>query len=277
MRLGEALESLAVQKPRDFGVVIVDMSCGANHEVLASFASRLELRRVTIERCSRPKALNAGIAAATAPVIAILDDDNLYDRNQLEIFLSRSADYVYSGVRHATYTPDGERVSSREVSRPFAFDDLLMGNFIHATGSAFRKTLWERIGGYDERFEVFEDWHLPHPRRASRVARAPRHRRRGIAQVHGRRRRVDVRSRDRARAEVPRRHLLEAPKSVSRTPESRPFSRDVRGALRAQMSRANGTARAFRAWVAARADRQSRVVVGRMTVDLTDPRSRGST
>ncbi|HWW60641.1 MAG TPA: hypothetical protein VN181_04660, partial [Thermoanaerobaculia bacterium] len=83
--------------------------------------------------------------------------------------LAGSAEYVYAGVRHATYTADGQLLSCREMSRPFAFDDLLMGNFIYATGSAFRKSLWERIGGYDERFAVFEDWDFLI--RAAQVAR----------------------------------------------------------------------------------------------------------
>ncbi|HVR37961.1 MAG TPA: glycosyltransferase [Thermoanaerobaculia bacterium] len=160
--LDDALASLAAQTRRDFEVVVVDMSGGANVRTLERFASLLRLRVVALPRCSRPKALNAGIAMADGAVIAILDDDNLYDPEQIEIFLTglerTKADYVYAGVRHATYSASGERIAVREVARPFVFGDLLMGNFIYATGSAFRKSLWERIGGYDERFEVFEDW-----------------------------------------------------------------------------------------------------------------------
>src|SRR6185436_448277 len=106
--------------------------------------------------------LNAGIAAASAPVIGILDDDNLYDPAQIEILLAglvaTKASYVYTGVRDATYSTDGAWIATREVARPFAFDELLTSNFIYATGSAFRKDLWERAGGYDERFAVLEDW-----------------------------------------------------------------------------------------------------------------------
>ncbi|MEA2490046.1 MAG: hypothetical protein QOH21_1838 [Acidobacteriota bacterium] len=164
-RLGEALETLAVQTRRDFEVVVVDMSGGANGPILERFTPRLPaLRVLPLPPSARPKALNAGIAAASAPVIGILDDDNLYDPEQIEILLrglaSTNADYVYTGVRHVTYSPNGERIASREVALPFAFDKLLMGNFIYATGSAYRKSLWERLGGYDERFEVFEDWEL---------------------------------------------------------------------------------------------------------------------
>lgn len=164
-RLVEALESLSAQTRRDFEVVVVDMSAGANRPTLEQFATWLpSLRVLALPRSVRPRALNAGIAAARAPVIGILDDDNLYDPAQVEILLaglaSANADYVYTGVRHVTYSTCGERLASREAGRPFAFDELLMGNFIYATGSAFRKSLWERVGGYDERFEVLEDWEL---------------------------------------------------------------------------------------------------------------------
>lgn len=161
-RLAEALGSLAAQTRRDFEVVVVDMGGGANDRVLEGFAGRLPLRVVTMPRGTRPKALNSGVAAASAPVIGILDDDNLYDPGQVDVLLSglqsSAADYVYTGVRHATYDAEGRRIGCREVGRAFAFDDLIMGNFIYATGSAYRKSLWDRLGGYDERFEVFEDW-----------------------------------------------------------------------------------------------------------------------
>ncbi|HEY6928708.1 MAG TPA: hypothetical protein VJA66_03435 [Thermoanaerobaculia bacterium] len=61
-------------------------------------------------------------------------------------------------MRHATFSTDGRRIESRDVSIPFQFEKLILGNYIYATGSAFRKSLWERVGGYDKRFEVFEDW-----------------------------------------------------------------------------------------------------------------------
>jgi glycosyltransferase involved in cell wall biosynthesis len=163
-RLGEALESLARQSRRDFEVVLVDMSEGGSAAALARMGARLpRLRRLAPpRRLSRPAALNAGVAAAAAPRIAILDDDNLYDPEHLERLVggldAAGADYVYTGVRHATFDPDGRPVACREVAIPFQLDRVILGNFIYATGSAYRKAVWRRLGGYDERFEVFEDW-----------------------------------------------------------------------------------------------------------------------
>ena len=163
-RLAEALDSLALQTRRDFEVVVVDMSRGRSAEVLARAALRLpRLRRLVQRRLlSRPMALNIGVSAADAPRIAILDEDNLYDPEHLERLVSgldsTGADYVYTGVRHATYNPDGQRLACRDVAIPYRFDHLIFGNFIYATGSAYRTSMWRRVGGYDERFAVFEDW-----------------------------------------------------------------------------------------------------------------------
>jgi glycosyltransferase involved in cell wall biosynthesis len=163
-RLADALASLAVQTLRDFEVVLVDMSAGRMEGVLEGLGPSLpSVRRlVPTGRHTRPAALNAGIRAARAPVLAILDDDNIYDPGHLEALLagleSTRADYVYTGVRHATYEPTGRLVETRNVSVPWRFERLILGNFIYATGSAYRRALWETLSGYDERFEVFEDW-----------------------------------------------------------------------------------------------------------------------
>jgi glycosyltransferase involved in cell wall biosynthesis len=162
VRLSEALQSLAEQTRIDFEVVVVDMSGGASAEVLTN-ARLPRLQVLEREPMSRPVALNVGIAAANAAVVGILDDDNLYDAQQIDLLLggldASNADYVYCGVRHVTYAiEDHHLISTRDVSRPFEFETLIFGNFIYATGSAFRKSLWDRAGRYDERFEVFEDW-----------------------------------------------------------------------------------------------------------------------
>lgn len=162
--LADALESLTRQTRTDFELVLVDMSRGGAESVLARFSDRLPaVRRLAIGKpMSRPMAVNAGIAAARTGRIGILDEDNVYDPSHLERLIEgleeSGADYVYTGVRHATFSTDGCRIESRDVSIPFRFEKVILGNYIYATGSAFRRSLWERVGGYDERFEVFEDW-----------------------------------------------------------------------------------------------------------------------
>jgi len=162
--LSEALESLAGQSRKDFEVVIVDMSEGSVTPLLTRFFTQLDnIRHLEVGRpLTRPVALNVAIMDASAPLIAILDDDNLYDPGQLELLISgleaSSADYVYCGVRPVIFEPEGRPIACWEVSVPYRFEELILRNYIETTGSIYRRALWEKVGGYDERFEVFEDW-----------------------------------------------------------------------------------------------------------------------
>jgi glycosyltransferase involved in cell wall biosynthesis len=164
-RLREALESLANQTRRDFEVVVVDMSRqGHASSVLKHFGGRLPyVRHLPVGRpSSRGEALNQGISAASADKIAILDDDNLYDPTHLEVLVDglerTGADLVYTGARRTTYTRDGNLIEVVRWHHPYDFTRLLFRNYILTVGTAFRKQMWERLGGYDARFPVYEDY-----------------------------------------------------------------------------------------------------------------------
>ena len=149
-QLADALESLACQTRRDFELVFVDMSDGRAERTLCQAASRLPAVRVLSlnKPVSRPRALNLGIAASGSPRIGILDEDNLYDPPHLDRLIAgfeeSGADYVYTGVRHATFLPDGRPIDSRDVAVPFRFERVILGNYIYATGSAFSKCWSDR-------------------------------------------------------------------------------------------------------------------------------------
>src|SRR5438270_6487491 len=163
-QLCEALESLAGQTRRDFEVVVVDMNEGGVAPLLERFRGRLpRVRHLPVGRpLAAPEATNRGIRHAAAEKIAILDDDNLYDPTHLEVLsdgLERTgADLVYTGVRRATYTRSGQPVDVAVWHRPYDFTQLLFGNYIHTAGTAFWKRTWERLGGFDPRFPVGEDY-----------------------------------------------------------------------------------------------------------------------
>lgn len=163
-QLGEALESLASQTRRDFEVIVVDMNKGSVAPILESFRKRLpQVRHLPVGRpIVGPEATNRGIRHAAADKIAILDDDNLYDPTHLEVLsegLERTrADLVYTGVRRTTYTRSGDLVDVTVWHRPYDFTQLLVGNYIHTAGTAFWKRTWERLGGFDPRFPIYDDY-----------------------------------------------------------------------------------------------------------------------
>ncbi len=164
-RLAEALASLAQQTFRDFEVVIVDMGGQANRAVVEQASTRLPAvtHLAAPPSYNRPQALNRGIERAKGALFGVLDDDNLYEPEHLDHLVSGMAgagrDIVYTATRRETYTPEGVLVHVESVHQtPFDYARLLMGNFIYATSMACRRRLWERVGGYDARFPVYEDW-----------------------------------------------------------------------------------------------------------------------
>lgn len=178
-RLGEALESLARQTERRFEAVVVDMGAIAG-PVVERFRSRLpRLRHLRPGRAlSRPAALNEGIREAAAGIVAILDDDNLFDPPHLERLIGglegTGADLVFTGVRRATYSPEGELIESLDQERPFDLTRLREGNYIYTAGTAFHKRIWKEVGGYDIRFPVGEDYDfLLRVAAAGRIASLP--------------------------------------------------------------------------------------------------------
>ena len=160
------MQSLVNQTRQDFEVVVVDMSNGAANEVVTQFSSKLPslLHTQPEQLLNRPAASNFGIRHANADRITILDDDNLFEPNQVAILVrgleETKADVVYAGVRRTTYNEAGELVDTKIWHEPYDFAKLLDRNFIHGVGTAIRKDAWERVAGFDERFAVYEDYDL---------------------------------------------------------------------------------------------------------------------
>jgi glycosyltransferase involved in cell wall biosynthesis len=163
-QLGDALDSLAAQTVADFETVIIDMSGGRADEFITPRRAALPyiLHCAFPGRVGRSEALNLGVLSSSAEAFAILDDDNLFTPTHLEILMNglaeTGADLLYTGVLRQTLTPDGRLVDERALQTPFDRARLLFGNFIYATGTVFRRRIWQRVGGYDVRFPVYEDW-----------------------------------------------------------------------------------------------------------------------
>jgi glycosyltransferase involved in cell wall biosynthesis len=161
-RLRECLQSLAAQSFREFELVLVDMSDGSASSIVEEMHGHLPaFRHLKMDGTrSRPIALNRGIELAGGDLITILDDDNLWDPDHLENIVRdfEGADLVYTGVRVQTFTATGELMHERIHHLPFDFPRLLEGNFIFTVATAFRRSLWDEVGRYDERFPVYEDW-----------------------------------------------------------------------------------------------------------------------
>jgi glycosyltransferase involved in cell wall biosynthesis len=105
-------------------------------------------------------ARNAGIKAASGKYILPLDSDNKirpeYISEGIRLLDEDSAlDVVYGNAEYF-----GEKSGIWESSE-FNLQHLMIENYIDAC-AVFRKSTWERVGGYDENMPImgYEDWDL---------------------------------------------------------------------------------------------------------------------
>src|SRR5262249_12064221 len=109
-----------------------------------------------------PAALTTGVAAADGSQMALADDDTVWEPPHVGSVLrgvaESRADVAYTGVRRLRLTPEGAILQDDRLLEPFDRSKLLRGNYIYSSATVFRKSTWRDVGGYDERFPVYEDW-----------------------------------------------------------------------------------------------------------------------
>jgi GT2 family glycosyltransferase len=164
--LREALESLRAQSFRDFETVLVNDG-GPLEEALLGPAPGRELRVVVPPAPGgRTRALNAGLAAARADWVAYLDDDDLFLPDHLaalDAARETGARAAHTSVRQVRQTcdPDGTWRDGPEITvydRPADLSRLVYRNDVPLIALAHERALGTEAGGFDESFDLYEDW-----------------------------------------------------------------------------------------------------------------------
>lgn len=166
--LAQALTSLQAQSFQDWEAVIVDD--GAPDDVAGAFKpfeSDRRFRLLRTENGGLATARNRAIAASSAPFIALLDGDDLYEPDYLERMVSVieaddtlgfvSCDAVMFGDRRfagrrysACYAMTGEVTLGRVLNRDIAI-------FV---ASMIRRSAFDAVGGFDGALRSVEDLDL---------------------------------------------------------------------------------------------------------------------
>lgn len=166
--LGEALDSLQAQSFTDWEAVVIDD--GAPDDVAGAVAPYLDDSRIRFLQTDNggvAAARNRAIAASRAPLIALLDGDDLFRPGYLAAMVAAmEADpdaciatcnaRVFGAVAHESEVvhPEQNRSATGSLS------DLLGGQFNIYIGSTFRRTGFDAIGGFDTMMTHSEDLDL---------------------------------------------------------------------------------------------------------------------
>jgi glycosyltransferase involved in cell wall biosynthesis len=153
----ETLAALKRQTLRDFEVVVVDdgSTDGTPAAVAAVVADDDRFRLLEAGRIGRGPALNFGMARARAEFVAINDADDISLPERLErqvAFLSAHADHGLVGTYFETFSESGgwSEVSRHPTENEALRRALTRGPCLQHSAIMFRRSVVDRVGGYDE-------------------------------------------------------------------------------------------------------------------------------
>ncbi len=160
--LEEALQSIAQYKEKDVYEIII-VNDGSTDSGTISILKELSAKGLhVIQQVNKGlgAARNAGIKAASGEFILPLDCDNKIRPDYISEGIELLNEYPELDVVYANAEYFGEKGGIWE-SGEFNLQRLMIENYIDAC-AIFRKSTWERVGGYDEKMPVmgYEDWDL---------------------------------------------------------------------------------------------------------------------
>jgi len=160
--LEEALESVAFHFTKEQVEVIV-VDDGSTDPMTVAVLDRLDTQRYRVIRQANmglAKARNNGIRASRGSYIIPMDADNRLRRTMIDTTIAvldvePAVDVVYGDAEYFGGRTGRWRLGDHDLSQ------LLERNRVDAC-AGFRRSLWERLGGYDEHMPVmgYEDWDL---------------------------------------------------------------------------------------------------------------------
>jgi len=159
-----AIDSVLAQTMQDFEVIVVDDGSedGTTGVVEAVGDPRAHLLR----RPHRgvPPPLNAGIAEARAPIVAIQDADAFSTPDRLErqlAFLAEHPEVAVVGSRMPEVDAEGRKLTDRAPFEPGDAHRVLMRfNPISNSSATFRRDVVTGLGGYDPRYACAHEYDL---------------------------------------------------------------------------------------------------------------------
>lgn len=174
--LTETLQSVAQQGDVLAQIIVVndgstDHTAACVHQFAAAHP---QMNIVLVEQANLglSAARNTGIRKSTAPYIAFLDADDLWQAHkldtQLQLFLSSidpKLGVVYTGYSLISESSAPLSANTGLVApkvRGDVYQALLRGNFISGSGSSvlIKREVLDAVGGFDEKLHASEDWDM---------------------------------------------------------------------------------------------------------------------
>lgn len=166
--VGEALDSLRAQGFQDWEAIVVDDGAPEVGAAVAPYvAADPRIRFVPTPRGGVSSARNRAVAAARAPLLALLDGDDLYAPDYLETMVATISANAALGLVTCDAIFTGQTVrAGRRFSEYLSqegeptLDAIIARRFNVFIAAIMRRALFDAVGGFDEDLPAAEDLDL---------------------------------------------------------------------------------------------------------------------
>jgi len=169
--LPETFESVISQTMTQWEIIAVnDGSTDNSDEVLERYVARYpdRIRCITVRNGGVSRARNTGVSLARGIFIAFLDQDDLWMPEKLQLqtdLFSRNDSLDIAFTNETLIDEKGSVIREKALNfgtdqRGDIFASLLFNNFIPISSVMVKKDLFLKVGGFDPRFSLAEDFDL---------------------------------------------------------------------------------------------------------------------
>lgn len=154
--LKKTIDSLLSQTVKDYEILLIDDgSTDTSVDIISTYLHDDRVKYYRKDNGGVASARNYGLEVSKGEIIGFCDQDDQWHPDKLELQLPKFNDeevgLVYSWVDVCKHGVDS---ISTPVNEGWCFDELLNGNFISCCTAMVRKSILERIGGFDESREL---------------------------------------------------------------------------------------------------------------------------
>jgi len=168
--ISNAINSILNQTYKNWELVIVNDG-GTNLENLISNYSDSRIKYINLdENKGKSYANNIAIEKSNGKIIAYLDDDDRWHQNHLEITIRellkhKSRNLVYTNYVkvNCTISDNKEQIPTKKEIIELKEDranQVSYGNFIPNLNIVHNKSLFTKVGNFDEKLDYREDWDM---------------------------------------------------------------------------------------------------------------------
>lgn len=170
--LKQAIDSVCRQKYKNIEIIVVEDGKNISEQVIDKDYSDCNIKYCsTGKKKGRSRVGNIGLEMATGQYYNFLDDDDILYDNHIETLLKvlreKQCKAAYSiaeekQIKVYSFAPYKYKIKRKKIrfAQPFNRVLLYHANYIPIQSIMFDKSLYEKLGGFDEKLDALEDWDL---------------------------------------------------------------------------------------------------------------------